>query len=364
MPGEGEGSRSPFHRDHCPSDQAPKAQSFSPRTPAKTKERLRAVARSVLILAQRIVPQSRPLIVEMSIKSSANGITTAGPIWSIATKCCDPLLIRELTDASSKYLEFAQIPSKPSNPFVRPGSLVTSFHMLLGGGAFVTPATIHRHIEAVAKVEIDFKERVKSGDVLISGVEWEPRRADHPVTFSRHWAEALSFDWVENTARIKNVLFINLSCSMRASTRAIRTLRSIELLTASPKPQVILDGDIRLTGRAADVLAALWPAYQAHRDRGHSSGDLVYMDAVNLGVAVGVEGESLYRLITRMRADVNQQFQMANGVELPKSALLQTSPRRGYRINPALEIVQSPQPSMGGRANLTTGDPPKRHKPR
>lgn len=130
------------------------------------------------------------------------------PLWKAALTWCQSNLVRELLDANLAYCAARNIyPSE--NPFPTSRDRTWNRTIALVGGRSVAPS--QRRDAAVAKVDVDLRQRVASRQVILLGLKVKPDVESSRTVLSEWWADHLAFDWEHSTVVVYGALYVGVT---------------------------------------------------------------------------------------------------------------------------------------------------------
>jgi hypothetical protein len=125
--------------------------------------------------------------------------------------------------------------------------------------------------------------------------------------------------------------------------------RSSEIRIAIDRPnkQVLVAEFPALKGeKTFELVNILLGIYIEDRSRGRAPENYQYINGKQLAGQLKIEDSSLRRLVSRIRKKVFEEFQTRYGLPLSEGALIENAPWKGYRLNPAVRVLD---PSEMGR---------------
>ncbi len=127
-----------------------------------------------------------------------------------------------------------------------------------------------------------------------------------------------------------------------AAEQAVDDTRSSEIRIAldEANKQVLVAGLPALKGeKTFELVKILSEMYIEDQSKRRAPENYQYFPGKRLADRLRVEDPSLRRLVSRIRNKLFKEFQAKYGLPLPQDALLQNVPKRGYRLNPAVRVL-------------------------
>lgn len=174
-----------------------KARSPSPLWPGKSGCQLASTSGEVGRMSDSPIPSGAAL-----------GMPAEPPLWKAALTWCEPTLVQELLDANVAYCAARKIPPC-ENPFPTSRDKTWNRAAALVGGGWLAPS--QRRDAAVAKVDVDLRQRMASRQVILSGLKVKPEVASSRTVLSEWWADHLAFDWEHGTVVVYDALYVGVT---------------------------------------------------------------------------------------------------------------------------------------------------------